>query len=248
MHVLTVAASALVAVLIGTAPMAAQDTIKVGVTSSGVPFTFVDATTQKPTGAMLELASAIAADIGATPQFEVIGFSALVPSLTTGKIDIVSASMFATDARRQVVDFSSTVYSFGEGLFVASSDAKDYTLQDLKGEAVGAQIGTIFVDDLKALGIFKEIKLYDSIADIMRDVKLGRIKAGFGDKPIVAYRTSQDPTIGVRLIESYKPLRPGNVALAVAKTNPQLLAKVNAALAKLEQSGDMKKIFTKYGL
>ncbi|GGB61568.1 amino acid ABC transporter substrate-binding protein [Tistrella bauzanensis] len=231
-----------------TAPAIAADAVTVGVTTTGVPFTFIDTATSKPTGAMVELAEAIAAETGMTAEFEVVAFSALIPSLTTGKIDMISAGMFATDKRREVVDFSTPVYSYGEGMFVAADDATDYTLDDLNGATVGAQVGTTFADTLKARGTFGEIKLYDSIADIMRDVKLGRIKAGFGDKPIIAYQISQNPKMGVRLVEGYQPMKPGDVALAVSKENTALLDAVNAAIAKLKDSGALAKIFAKYGL
>lgn len=231
-----------------TTPALAAEPLAVGVTTTGVPFTFVDTATQKPTGAMVDLAEAIAADIGMEPSFEITAFSALIPALQTHKINLISAGMFATEKRMEVVDFSTPVYSYGEAMFVAADDPKDYTIDDLKGETIGAQVGTVFADRLQALGVFGEVKLYDSLADIMREVTLGRIKAGFGDKPIIAYQISQKPELGVRLVESYKPDNPGKVALAVAKDNPELLAKVNAAIAKLKESGELEKIFAKYGL
>ena len=39
------------------------------------------------------------------------------------------------------------------------------------------------------------------MADVIRDVGLGRIKAGFGDVPIVAYQISQGVHKDVRLVE-----------------------------------------------
>ena len=120
--------------------------------------------------------------------------------------------------------------------------------QDLKGETVGAQIGTTFADALRALGVFGEVKLYNSIADIMRDVKLGRIKAGFGDQPIVAYQILKNPDVGVRLVVGYQPIKSGNVCLGISKDNPKLLEKVNASIAKLKANGQLKAIFAKYGL
>ncbi len=46
--------------------------------------------------------------------------------------------------------FSAPVYSYGEGLIVPKADTKDYTsFADLKGETVGAQVGTAFVEPLK---------------------------------------------------------------------------------------------------
>lgn len=228
-------------------PVQAQETVRVGVTATGVPFTFVDTTTQLPTGAMVDLARAIVEDNAMKPAFELTAFSALVPSLSTHKIDLISAGMLATDERRKVVDFSDPVYTYGEGMFVAAN-SKDVTIEDLKGETVGAQIGTTFADSLKALGVFGEVKLYESIADIMRDVKLGRIKAGFGDQPIVAYQITKNPDLGIRLVKGYKPLKEGGVALAVAKDNPKLLQQVNASIAKLKANGQLAKIFAAYGL
>jgi polar amino acid transport system substrate-binding protein len=226
----------------------AQQTIAVGVTTTGIPFTFVDTKTQKPTGAMVDLADAIAEDNGLTAKFELTAFSALVPSLTTRKIDMISAGMLVTAARKEIVDFSDPVYSYGEAMFVADSDKKNYTREDLKDETIGAQVGTSFADALKKTGLFKEVKLYDSIADITREVKLGRIKAGFGDAPIIAYQISQNPDLGVRIVEGYKPLVLGDLALAVRKDDPELLRKVNASIAKFKQNGKLAAILTKYSL
>ncbi|PTW50374.1 substrate-binding periplasmic protein [Rhodovulum kholense] len=226
----------------------AADSLKVGVTTTGIPFTFVDTATQQPTGAMVDLAQAIAEEMNTGASFEITQFSALIPALTTGKIDVISAGMYATDKRREVVDFSTPVYSYGDALFVAAGDDTAYQLDDLKGEVIGAQIGTTFADKLQALGIFKEIKLYDSLVDIMRDVKLGRIKAGVGDEPIIAYQVSQNPGLGVHLVEGYTPMGKGDVALAVSKDNPDLLKAVDAAIAGMKASGKLDEIFAKYGL
>jgi polar amino acid transport system substrate-binding protein len=226
----------------------AQQTVTIGVTTTGIPFTFVDTKTQKPTGAMVDLADAIAGDNGLTAKFELTAFSALVPSLTTRKIDMISAGMLVTAARKEIVDFSDPVYSYGEAMFVADSDKKNYTREDLKDETIGAQVGTSFADALKKTGLFKEIKLYDSIADITREVKLGRIKAGFGDAPIIAYQISQNADLGVRIVEGYKPLVLGDLALAVRKDDPDLLGKVNASIAKFKQNGKLAAILTKYSL
>ena len=232
---------------LAAAPAAAEGTVVVGVTTTGVPFTYVDTATQKTTGAMVDLAEAIVADMGATPRFDLTAFSALIPALLSRKIALISAGMLVTEKRREVVAFSDPVYAYGEAMFVAG-ETRDLTLEDLKGEVVGAQVGTAFVAPLQNTGLFKEVKLYDSIADIMRDVKLGRLKAGFGDAPIVKFQVARNPTLGVRLVPGYTALTTGDVALAMAKDDAALLAKVNAAIAKLKAEGKLQAIFSKYGL
>ena len=247
--ILKIAIRFVVAMAIATGTQAlAQEPIKVGITTTGIPFTFVDIKTEKPSGAMVDLASAIAADMGTRTDFQISAFPALIPALTSGKINLISAAMFITDKRKKVIDFSTPVYTYGEAMFVAADDSRDYKIQDLKDQAVGAPIGSTIADDLISQGIFGDVKLYDSIADIVRDVRLGRIKAGFADRPIVAYQIENNSNLGIRLVQGYQPMHKGVVALAVAKDNKQLLDGVNASIAKFEANGELARIFAKYGL
>jgi polar amino acid transport system substrate-binding protein len=176
-------------------------------------------------------------------------FSTLIPALTANKIDIIAAAMFITPPRKEVIDFSGPIYSYGEGLVVPKSDAKDYvTLADLKGKIVGAQVGTAFVEPLQKSGFFPEVKIYDTIQDILRDANAGRIGAGFADYPIVAYSLSQGGFPETRLVKSYKPTIPGSVGIGVRKSDGALLAKINASLTKLQENGTINQVLAKWGL
>ena len=232
----------------GAMPASAQQVLKVGSTPTGIPFTFLDTKTNSIQGIMVDLITEIAKDAGFVVQIEPMQFSALVPSLTSNKIDIISAAMFATAARKEVIDFSEPVYTYGEGLVVPKADTKSYaTQEDLKGEAVGAQVGTAFVDALKKTGLFSEVKVYDTIPDILRDVNAGRLKAGFADYPILAYNLKQGGFAEVKLVDSYKPATVGTVAIGIRKSDTELLGKINASLAKLKANGTIAKILEKWG-
>lgn len=240
---------AIAALAIVATTATAQTTYKVGSTPTGVPFTFMDTKTQTIQGAMVDLITAIGDDQGFKVQVEATPFSSLIPSLTTNKIDIISAAMLITAPRKEVIDFSDPVFPYPEGLMIKADDGKVYkSLADLKGEVVGAQVGTVYVDFLKKNGEFAEIKTYDSIADIIRDVGLGRIKGGFGDAPIVRYQLSQRKDSGVKVAESYEPKMDGFVGLGVRKGDKELLAKVNAGLAKVKSSGKLDEILKKWSL
>lgn len=228
--------------------MAADPVLKVGSTATGVPFTFLDTKTNTIQGIMVDLVTAVGKDAGFAVEIEPMQFSTLIPALTSNKIDLIAAAMFATDARRQVIDFTDTVYTYGEALVVPKSDTKDYvTLTDLKGKAAGAQVGTAFVEPLQKSGVFTEVKIYDTIPDILRDVNAGRIGAGFADYPIVAYNLAQGSFPEARLVKSYKPGTVGSVAIGLRKSDP-IQAKLNASLAKLQADGTVKKILVKWGL
>jgi polar amino acid transport system substrate-binding protein len=235
--------------ILAATPLSAQQLLKVGSTATGVPFTFLDTKTNSIEGVMVDLITEVGKDAGFQVQIEPMQFSALIPSLTSSKIDIISAAMFATAARKEVIDFSDPVYGYGEGLLVPKADKKDYTApEDLKGEVVGAQVGTAFVDALKKTGLFGEVRAYDTIPDILRDVNAGRLKAGFADYPILAYNLKQGGFPEVRLVDSYKPTIVGTVAIGVRKGDQDLLQKINTSLAKLKANGAVDKILDKWGL
>jgi polar amino acid transport system substrate-binding protein len=236
--------------VLGTAGGAwAQQVMKVGSTPTGAPFTFLDTKTNTIQGLMVDLITEIGKDAGFSVQVEPMQFSTLIASLTANKIDIISAAMLATAARKEVIDFSDPVYTYGEGLVVPKTDSKNYTsAEDLKGEVVGAQVGTAYVDALRKTGIFAEVKAYDTIPDILRDVNTGRLKAGYGDYPILSHNLRQGLFPEVRLVESYKPMTVGTIAIGMRKNDQDLKAKINASLAKLKENGTLAKILDKWGL
>src|SRR5262245_18902851 len=101
------------------APAGAQTVLKVGSTPTGIPFTFLDTKTNTIQGMMVDLVTEVGKVAGFAVQVEPMQFSTLIAALTSNKIDLISAAMYITPARREVIDFSEAVYSYGEGLVVA---------------------------------------------------------------------------------------------------------------------------------
>jgi len=229
-------------------PVHAQ-TLKAGATPTGVPFTFLDTKTNSIQGVVVDLVQAIAKDQKISIDVQGMPFSTLIPSLTTGKIDIIAAALGITPQRQEVVDFTTPVYSYGEALVVNAKDLKPYaSLEELRGEVVGVQVGTVYVEPMKKTGLFKDVRVYDSLADVMRDVGLGRIKAGFGDFPIVAYQISQGVHENVRLVKDHKPTVPVSIGMAVRKGDKVTLDKLNASIAKFKSDGTLDAILAKWAL
>jgi polar amino acid transport system substrate-binding protein len=215
----------------------------VGASSSGVPFTFLDVESSSPRGIMVDIVRAVGEDAGFPTEVRMLPFNALIPSLTSGRIRLIAAAMVITPARREIVDFSDPVYRYGEALIVAASDPTEYkTLEELKGKVVGAQVGTVYIDALRESGLFPEVKIYDSIADILRDLGVGRIEAGFGDHPIVAYQLGLGTHPEVRLVRSYEPRIVGSIGIGVRKGDQELLARINESLARLQGNGTIQRI------
>lgn len=248
MRLNTVFGLALAAVIGGTASVGAQDVAKVGSSPTGLPFTFVNTETKAMDGVLIDVVKAIQNDIDVKPEFEAVQFSALVPSLTSNKIDMIASAMFITEERAKVVDFSDPVYGYGEGVFVPVTDETAYKhYEDLKGKTIGVQVGTTFVDLFQKSGLYEEVKIYKSIPDIIADVNAGRIDAGFADGPMAAYYIARGQFPKVKMVESYQSTAGGEFGIALRKGDERM-PKVNEAIARIKSDGTLQQILTKYGL
>jgi len=212
-----------------------------------VPFSFIDMRSHELTGAMVDIVRAVGVEAGFAVEMQVTAFAALIPSLTARKIDIISAAMLRTPAREAVVAFSAPVYAYGGAVAVRADHAASYaTLAQLRGRRVGAQVGTRFVEQLAAAGV-EDVKTYDNLADCLRDLRLGRLEAVFGDAPIIRYYLRVTGTDRIRLDESYRPTELEEVCLVLRKDDPALLSRVNAAIAQI-RSTTIAGIVRKWGL
>ena len=230
-------------------PVLAQTALKVGSTPTGSPFTFLDTKTNTIDGVMVDIVNAVGKDVGFGVQIEPMQFSALIASLTSKRIDMISAAMFITPTRQEVIDFSLPIYSYGEGVVVLKQDPAAYqSLADMKGKRVGVQVGTAFVEPLQKSGLFSEVKLYDSTADLMRDANVGRIDAGVLDYPIAAFAVAKGQFPNLRMVTSFKPTMVSSIGIATRKGDTELMTKVNASITKLKANGVIDTILKKWGL
>lgn len=232
--------------LAGREAHAQGQTLRVGSTPTGIPFTFLDTRTNTLTGFMVDLIGEIGRREGFAVDVQATPFAALIASLTSNRIDLIAAAMLATPARREQIDFSAPVYGYGEGAAIRDNETRPWrSLADMRGVTAGAQIGTIYIEPLRAAGL--EVRTYDSVADIMRDVSLGRIQAGFGDAPIVSYQIAQGTFRGVKLIPDYRPSVVGSIAIGARKGDP-VIARVNAGLAAIKADGAFARLVEKWNL
>jgi polar amino acid transport system substrate-binding protein len=242
---LQAAASMTIALCPGRA--AASTTYLVGSTATGVPFSFIDVKTNTLTGAMVDIMRAIAADASFQIDLRAMAFGALIPSLTTRKIDIISAAMLKTPARAKVVDFSEPVYSYGGGIVVPSGTSRAYkSIEDLRGVPVGVQVGTRFFEQLQAGGV-KEIKTYDNLMEMLGDLSVGRIGAAYGDAPIFTYQIAAAHIKSARVAQEFRPPSVEDVCLVVRKGDTELLDRIDASIKRLK-TATIKAILDHWGL
>jgi polar amino acid transport system substrate-binding protein len=234
---------------LGRAAFGQVPTYHVGTTPTGIPFAYLDPKTNTMQGAMVDVVRALAGDAGFNVTFEGNPFASLIPALLMNRIDIIGAAMLMTTPRRDAIEFSDPVFSYPEGLVVNIADKTPYrSLADFKGQVIGAQTGTVYAELAKQAGELKEVALYPSLADILREISQGRLTAGVGDAPILAYQLAANVSLRARLVATYESKLAGSIGLGVRKADAELLKKINASLAKLRSDGTIDKIVAKWNL
>lgn len=219
----------------------------VGATPTAVPFNFLDTKTNTLQGAMVDITNALGKELGFTAKVLPTPFNALIPSLQTKKIDMISSAFAITAQRAEVVDFSDVLFTYGEEIVVSTKDNTEYkNTADLKGKVVGVQTGTVTVEPMKKVGGIKELKMYDTMPDMIRDVGLGRIDVAVGDGPVMLYNIANSGATGVRVAKTYQKQMQINIAIAVRKGDKELLARVNQGIAKIKANGTLDAILKKW--
>lgn len=221
-------------------------TLKVASTPTGPPYTFLNSETNKIEGIMVDIATELGKRMGMNIEIEGMQWSALIPSLQGGMVDLIAAGMYITDERKEVINFTEPVFGFGEGLIVTEDDMETKTLEDLKDKIVGVQIGTTYKDMLEELNIAKELKVYNSIGDMLLELDNKRLDAVVADAPVLIYLKEQNPNFKIRVVDEYEPSLVGNVGIGVAKENEELLNEINKVIEEIKEDGTLQSIYDKW--
>lgn len=222
--------------------------LKIGATATGAPFSFAGPDGRTLIGAMVDIGQAVAARAGYTAVVETTPFAALIPSLMTRKIDVIAAAMLRTPEREEVVAFTDPVYEYG-GALVVRADETGPGLADLaalRGRRVAVQIGTRFVDQLTDAGV-SNTKTYDTLADCMRDLANGRVDVIYGDAPILKHQVGANAVPGLRMVDGFAPPALEEVCLVLRKDEPEMLARLNAAIAEMK-TAEIAQVVSKWDL
>lgn len=212
----------------------------------GAPYIFKDPDHPgQNKGFEVDLAAALALELGRPIQFKQYEFSSLFSGLERGDFDFAMNGLEVTPDRKSRVRFSKPYYLYKLQFVVRSGEQRITTLQDCTGRAdlvIGTLEDTAAERLLDKLGIKK--KIYPGQVEPYADLALGRIDGVLLDLPIALYYAKNNP----RLQFAGEPLAPGTYAIAFHPTDEALVRQVDGALDRLWKKGELRRIYEKWGL
>ena len=203
------------------------------------PYEFHDQTAI--VGIDVEIAGAIAEQLGLELEIEDIAFDSIIPEIVSGKADIGAAGMTVTEDRKQNVDFSDT-YAHATQVIIVKEDSEIKGVADLEGKVMGVQQGT--TGDIYVSGDYGDaaVERYAKGMEAVQALAQGKVDAVVIDgEPAKQYIKEVE---GLKIIdESYTD---EDYAIAIKKGNTAMVEAVNAALAELKSEGKLDEIVAKY--
>ncbi|MBO8127322.1 MAG: basic amino acid ABC transporter substrate-binding protein [Firmicutes bacterium] len=233
------------ALILGMAgTVVAKEVLRVGSDVAFPPFEYVDENTHEYTGFDMDMVRALAEEMGMEVEIYNVAWEGIIPGLLNGNYDLIASAMTITEERKMSVNFSDPYFNAEQVILVRINDDTIHGPDDLKGKAVAVQLGTtgdFVASDLPGL---KKVARFAVVGEAIQELMNGNVAAVICDNLVAISYIQENPGKAKIVPGSFFP--PEYYGFAINKNNPELLKKVNAALAELKANGTYDKIYNKW--
>jgi polar amino acid transport system substrate-binding protein len=227
--------------------------IRVGVNHVYPPMEFKEPATGKYVGFDIDLGAALAKELGVTFDWQDSTFEQLMPSLMTGRVDIILSGIYDRPARREQADFVNYMNSGVQFMTQASrADVKDG--RDLCGKVIATSRSTSYPAEIKGWSDTNCVAAGRAAITVegTNDMLAARMGLKQGRYDAVAQGSETVPYISQMEPDTFKAVGPpfggAQHGIAIAKTEPQLRDAILGAMKKLLANGTYQAIIAKWGL
>ena len=200
----------------------------------------------------VDLANALAKEMGLTVNFTSQTFDTLIPQLKAGgTFDVIMSGMTITADRQKEITFSTPYIDSNQSIAVVTGkfpkvDGNDAAAINtmFTGKLIGVQSGTTgqawATENIKGA---KQIVPFSDTLSAFSALNAGKVDAVVNDLPVSAYLVSTSYK-GNELISEIPTGE--QYGIGISTDNPDLIAAINAAIDKVKASGEYDKIYEKW--
>lgn len=235
---------------LGTAALA--EPVKIGIASEAYPpFASPDASGNW-VGWEVDFINALCAAEAMECVITPVAWDGIIPSLTSGQIDVIMASMSITQERMKTIDFSDKYYNTPTVIVATKGAVATPDAAGLAGKIIGVQAATVheaYVNAYFAAGA-AEVKVYQTQDEANQDLSAGRIDAIQADSiamdAFIASEAGAACCVVVGAVADDPAILGLGVGAGVRKGEDDLKAKINAGIAKVIADGTYDAITKTY--
>lgn len=192
----------------------------------------------------IDLGNEIGKELGVPVRWQNINWDGIFAALQTGKFDLILSDVVITDKRKKEMAFSRPYFLSGQTIVRRIGDTRIQKPDDLKGKLVTVQQETTGQYAVEKLGLPKEsIRKFETMQDALLEVRNGHGDAAVGDLPALREMIRKGypelETVGGIFVHE-------NYGVVMRRGEPELLAAVNDALAKIMADGRYAKIYERW--
>ena len=209
----------------------------------------------EPTGIDIEIAQAIADELGVELEVKNIAFDTIPASLSGGDADLALACITITDERKEEMAFTDP-YTTVQQYMVVPADSEIKTMEELGGKAVGTHLGTtgdFLMSDENTSGVLKdnnvENKQYKALPDAALAMKSGELQAIVCDSVLAENLVKANGDAFKCFPVAYADGHEADteeIGAAMAKGDDEFTAKINEIVQKLKSDGKIDEWFVKH--
>ncbi|MDO4262783.1 MAG: basic amino acid ABC transporter substrate-binding protein [Deinococcus sp.] len=187
----------------------------------------------------VDMVNAMAQEMDVETKFTGQGFEGLIPSLISGRADLIAAGLSITEERARSVAFTDP-YEETKNVIVVGAGSDLSGPESLNGKTIGVQLGTVQAD-MAAEIEGADVRTFNLFSEALAALKSGQIDSMIVDAP-----AGQNYVKANSDIKLAGEMDGGTKALATQLECTDLVAELNAALATLQQNGELDKLRAKW--
>ena len=216
--------------------------LRVGVDPTFPPFALDEGGTL--TGIDIDLARALAAELGLEAQFTYFGYDGLYDALSTEQVDVLLSALVIAPERTRDFAYSEPYYDAGQVLIVPA-DSANTSADDLGNQRLAVELGAL--GHVEALALQRaqpslQVQTYGGVNETLDAVAAGAADAALVDSVSARLYLKERPTTAPSLFILPPPVTSEPYALVVRIEDRTLLEEINAALQRLSAVDELDAI------